>query len=109
MKLYEDLKFTGENESFPNDRETIWHCTSVGKDFESGDITYIVQAPIFNKGSYVEYNNTEIYIVAEDDLVRNFKIFKKSGELEDITYSIDKSKLIENISDYNEWLEKECS
>lgn len=84
MRLYDNLKYIGNDPKFLNLNKPIWHCTCFVKRLDSIQMEYIVQPPYYHDGSFIGYTNADAYVVTEEELLKNFKILKQDGNLENI-------------------------
>ena len=84
----------------------IYNVIALGKDIEEDDVEfkykYILQQVIKSDEYGVLYNPLHTLIASKDFLIKNFKILKEDGSLEDIEDECKNTKLKEILDKINE-------
>lgn len=93
MKLFEDLKYVGKDKKMKIYGGKPWHCTSFVTEFSTREMKFCIQQPHYHEDIFMGYTGLSIYVLTEDELVRNFKIVKEDGSLENILHSKDDNEL----------------
>lgn len=105
MKLFQNLKYVGEDEKLKFYGNMPWHCTSFVTEYSTGEMKYCVQQPHYHEGIFMGYTNLSIYVLNEDELVENFKIMKEDGTLENIKHSRDNKELQQELKKIDNFFE----
>lgn len=104
MKLFDDLKYVGNDNKLSFYGNKPWHCTSFAKEFSTGEMKFCVQQPYYHDGIFMGYTNMDIYVLTEDELVANFKVIKEDGTLEDIIHSKNDTELQKYIKEDEDYI-----
>lgn len=91
MKLYNDLKYIGENNLLKVYGD-IWHCTCCVTDYKTGEMKFVVQPPHYHDGIFMGYTNLSAILLSEKDLEKDFKIMNENGTLSNITHDEEKEE-----------------
>lgn len=83
MKLFQELKYVGDDITIDFCDEIPWHCTSLANSLKS-ELRYIVQQPLMYRGKVLGYSNLKSFVLTKEEMSKNFKIVNKDGSLVEI-------------------------
>jgi len=84
MKLFDDLKYIGNNTSLSFFDE-VWHCTCFVTRASTEKMELVIQQPHIQDGIIMGYTNLDAYVISEEELYRDFRLVLEDGTLQDMT------------------------